>query len=266
VWSRYDNAAGLCAWSADTGIIVAMTAAVTVLRSEERLLTTTDWLRSRHGFSFGDHYDPDNTHHGVLLVQNDEIVQPGQGFDTHPHRETEIVTWVLDGSLVHQDSQGHSGVVYPGLAQRMSAGTGIEHSERNDRVEAPATPVHYIQMWVLPDETGADPGYEQREIGAELAGGELIALASGDPAHDSAIRIRNAAATLWVARPPAGAAIALPRARFTHLLVTRGRVAAAGTELSAGDTLRAGDLGGEPVRAVTDAEILVWAMNSALGE
>ncbi|MFT4011772.1 MAG: pirin family protein, partial [Nocardioidaceae bacterium] len=127
-----------------------------VFRAADRLRTDTPWLQSRHCFSFGDSYDPENTHHGVLLVSNDETVVAGQGFDTHPHRNTEIVTWVLRGSLVHQDSEGHSGVVYPGLVQRMSAGSGILHSERNDTYaglpSAGTGDVRFIQMWLQPDE------------------------------------------------------------------------------------------------------------------
>ena len=105
---------------------------VDIRRADDRLKTGISWLDSKHSFSFGQHYDPANTHHGLLLVNNDDTVTPGTGFDTHPHRDMEIVTWVLRGSLVHQDSTGHSGVIYPGLAQRMSAGRGILHSEKND--------------------------------------------------------------------------------------------------------------------------------------
>jgi redox-sensitive bicupin YhaK (pirin superfamily) len=107
-------------------------ATVDIRRADSRAATKISWLDSKHSFSFGSHYDPDNTNHGLLLVNNDDIVKPGTGFDTHPHRDMEIVTWVLRGSLVHQDSTGHSGVIYPGLAQRMSAGRGILHSEKND--------------------------------------------------------------------------------------------------------------------------------------
>ncbi|GAC57770.1 hypothetical protein GOHSU_25_00050 [Gordonia hirsuta DSM 44140 = NBRC 16056] len=253
--------------------------ALHLLRSADRPVTTTEWLTSRHGFSFGDHYDPGNTHHGVLLVHNDETVAAGQGFDTHPHRETEIITWVLSGSLVHQDSRGHSGVVYPGLAQRMSAGTGIEHSERNDtwrdgmwRTDAGdgasggGEPVHYLQMWLLPDQTGTGPDYEQCDVRSELAAGGLLALASGDRRHDSAIRIRNAGATLWVARLPARQQITLPAARFTHLYAATGAARVESATLQTGDTVRAADLGGSILTALTDAEILIWTMDRALGE
>src|SRR6516225_7837671 len=142
---------------------------VDVRRAADRSATRTYWLDSKHSFSFGHHHAPFNTHHGLLLVNNDDIVQPGTGFETHPHRDMEIVTWVLRGSLVHQDSTGNTGVIYPGLAQRMSAGRGIMHSEKNDswRLDGRtphADPVHFVQMWVVPDETGITPGYEQREV------------------------------------------------------------------------------------------------------
>ena len=137
---------------------------VDVRRAAERFTTTTGWLDSQHSFSFGRHYDPSNTGHGLLLVNNDDVVLAGTGFDTHPHQDMEIVTWVMRGSLVHQDSTGHAGVIYPGLAQRMSAGTGILHSEKNDswRLDPARAehdePVHFVQMWVVPDEAGATPG------------------------------------------------------------------------------------------------------------
>jgi redox-sensitive bicupin YhaK (pirin superfamily) len=155
------------------------------------------------------------------------LVQPGTGFETHPHRDMEIVTWVLDGSLVHQDSSGHSGVIYPGLAQRMSAGTGILHSEKNDSSrlagERPTTPVHFLQTWVLPDEADIAPGYEQLEIGDELLTGALSTVASGmDKRKDaSAIRIQNRHAALHAARLLPGQHVVLPEAPHLHLFVVR---------------------------------------------
>ena len=116
----------------------ALTPDVDVRRAGERSKTRLGWLDSKHSFSFSRHYDPANTHHGLLLVNNDDILKPGTGFETHPHRDMEIVTWVLQGSLVHQDSEGHTGVIYPGLAQRMSAGTGILHSETRYASPPPA--------------------------------------------------------------------------------------------------------------------------------
>ena len=168
---------------------------VDIRPAADRFATKIDWLDSKHSFSFGHHYDPANTHHGVLLVNNDDVVAPGTGFETHPHRDMEIVTWVLRGQLVHQDSQGHNGVIYPGLAQRMSAGTGILHSEKNDawRITGDTQhdePVHFVQMWVVPDEQGISPGYEQLEIGDELLRGGLVPVASGMAKHDGASAIR----------------------------------------------------------------------------
>ena len=141
-----------------------------------RVHTDIGWLDSWHSFSFGEHYDPDNTGHGLLIVSNDDRVAPAGGFGTHGHRDMEIVTWVLDGELEHRDSIGTHGVIYPGLAQRMSAGSGIRHSEMNHSTTAP---VHFVQMWVVPDTNGIDPGYEQLDVNDRLAGGGLVAVASG---------------------------------------------------------------------------------------
>ena len=139
-----------------------LTPDVDIRRAEQRFTSNFGWLDSKHSFSFGHHYDRANTHHGLLLVNNDDIVDPGTGFETHPHQDMEIVTWVLQGSLVHQDSTGHNGVIYPGLAQRMSAGRGILHSEKNDSWrlggETHRDPVHFVQMWVVPDESRHHPG------------------------------------------------------------------------------------------------------------
>ncbi|EUA29152.1 pirin family protein [Mycobacterium intracellulare] len=178
-----------------------MSATAEIRRAADRAVTTTPWLTSRHSFSFGDHYDPDNTHYGLLLVNNDDIVSPGTGFDTHPHRDMEIVTWVLRGELSHRDSTGNHGVVYPGLAQRMSAGSGILHSERND---SPSEPVHFVQMWVVPDESGIDPSYQQHEIDPKMLDDNLVTIASGIPTHDAAITLHNRHAALHGTRLRAG--------------------------------------------------------------
>jgi redox-sensitive bicupin YhaK (pirin superfamily) len=245
---------------------------VDVRRADNRFKTRIGWLDSKHSFSFSRHYAPDNTHHGLLLVNNDDIVLPGQGFETHPHRDMEIVTWVLQGSLVHQDSTGTAGVIYPGLAQRMSAGTGILHSEKNDAWTLSGgphhdEPVHFVQMWVVPDENGITPGYEQLEIEDELLRGGLVPVASGMDKHDgaSAIRIRNRYAALHAARLGADQNIELPEAPYLHLFVARGTVdlEGAGT-LAEGDAVRFTATGGQKVTAIEPAEILVWEMHAAL--
>ncbi|HEX3825266.1 MAG TPA: pirin family protein [Mycobacteriales bacterium] len=248
-------------------------ATVDIRKARDRVATKVSWLDSKHSFSFGQHYDPHNTHHGLLLVNNDDIVDPGTGFETHPHRDMEILTWVLRGSLVHQDSTGHSGVIYPGLAQRMSAGEGILHSEKNDswRLQGNehSDPVHFVQMWVVPDEGGRTPGYEQREISDELLRGSLLPVASGMAKHDgeAAIRIGNRDAALYAARLQPGQTVELPEAPYLHLFVAEGNVSLEGAgELSAGDAVRFTATGGQRVTAIEGAEILVWEMYSGLSD
>ena len=206
-------------------------------------------------------------------MNNDDVVAPGTGFDTHPHRDMEIVTWVLRGSLVHQDSTGHAGVIYPGLAQRMSAGTGILHSEKNDswRLQAgrpPHTdPVHFVQMWVVPDADGVEPGYAQREIDADLLSGALVPVASGMPRHgDSAIRIKNRLRD--AARRAARArAVGDPARRAVPAPVRRpGRGDAGGRGRAGARATRCGSprpAGSASPRPPT-AEILVWEMHATL--
>ncbi|MEY9844417.1 redox-sensitive bicupin YhaK (pirin superfamily) [Streptacidiphilus sp. BW17] len=244
--------------------------AIEVRRADARQSSRLSWLDSKHSFSFGTgRPDPANSHHGLLLVNNEDLVQPGAGFETHPHQDMEIVTWVLQGSLVHQDSGGHSGVIYPGLAQRMSAGTGILHSEKNDSCrltgELPTAPVHFVQMWVLPDEAGVTPGYEQLEIDAELLSGSLVTVASGMDRHRdaTAIRIRNRHAALHVARLRPGQQVTLPEAPFLHLFVTSGAVEVEGVGLlGQSDAARFTATGGQRVVAVEPSEILVWEMHA----
>ncbi len=244
---------------------------VDVRRAEERYKSQFGWLDSKHSFSFGHHFDRANTHHGLLLVNNDDAVDAGTGFDTHPHRDMEIVTWVLEGSLVHQDSTGHNGIIYPGLAQRMSAGRGIQHSEKNDswRLEGQAhrDPVHFVQMWVVPDEENIVPGYEQLEIDHELLSGGLVPVASGMDKHDgaSAIRIQNKYAALHAARLQTGQTVELPEAPYLHLFIPRGSVALEGAgTLATGDAVRFTATGGQKITATEPAEILVWEMHAAV--
>ncbi|MFQ6325460.1 pirin family protein [Nocardia sp. CWNU-33] len=253
---------------------------IDVHRGGDRMKTRVSWLDSKHSFSFGEHYDPDNTHHGLLLVNNEDIVSPGQGFDTHPHRDMEIVTWVLGGSLVHQDSLGHSGIIYPGLAQRMSAGTGILHSEKNDswRLDGNSAehdePVHFVQMWVVPDEPGLTPGYQQLEIDDELAGGRLVTVASGLARYrdKTAIAIASSHSALHVARmaglepDDTEQTIDLPDAPYLHVFIARGEVEMEGVgTLYEGDAVRLTRSGGQRVIARRPSEVLVWEMHARLG-
>jgi redox-sensitive bicupin YhaK (pirin superfamily) len=160
-------------------------------------------------------------------VNNDDVVLPTFGFETHPHRDMEIVTWVMQGSLVHQESAGHNGIIYPGLAQRMSAGTGILHSEKNDSrrplwIDDHREPVHSVPMWVAPDESGIAPGYEQLDIDGDLLANSLVPVASGMPKHKGA------------------------------------------GELRTGDAVRFTAIGGQRVTATEAAEILVWEMHASV--
>ena len=247
-------------------------ATVDIRPADDREVTKISWLESKHSFLFGAEDDPRDTHHGLLLVNNEDTIKPGTGFDTHPHRDTEIVTWVLRGSLVHQDSTGHSGVIYPGLAQRMSAGRGILHSEKNDSwtltgEQSYSEPVHFVQMWVVPDESGITPGYQQLEIGDELLRGGLVTIASGMPKHsdETAITIRNRYAALYGARLQHGESVQLPQAPYLHLFVARGEVTLEDAGLlREGDAVRFTASGGQRVTATESAEILVWEMHAGL--
>jgi redox-sensitive bicupin YhaK (pirin superfamily) len=242
-----------------------MPATAEIRRAADRAVTTTSWLKSRHSFSFGDQYAPNNTHHGLLLVNNDDIVAARTGFDTHPHRDMEIVTWVLRGELTHQDSTGNRGVIYPGLAQRMSAGSGILHSEKNDSAFAP---VHFVQMWVVPDETAIAPSYQQHEIDdRELSSGKLVTIASGMPRHDAVITLHNRKAALHGTRLHPGDAVSLPPAPYLHLFVARGRVTCEGIgDLDEGDAVRFTDAEARRVTASEPSELLIWEMHASLSD
>jgi hypothetical protein len=233
-----------------------MTTTIDVRRAATRPHTAIGWLDSRHSFSFGGHHDPANTHHGLLLVSNDDRVAAGSGFSTHPHRDMEIVTWVLSGRLEHRDSEGNRGEIYPGLAQRMSAGTGIWHSEMNP---SSVDDVHFVQMWVLPDIEGESPGYAQRDINAELDRGGLQPVASGQ-GHDAAIPIRQRDAVLWAGRLLGGETVAVPDGPNVHLFVAVGSAELEGAgALAAGDAVRLRAAGAPRLTAGDEgAEVLVW--------
>jgi redox-sensitive bicupin YhaK (pirin superfamily) len=233
-----------------------MSTAMDVRKAASRPHTEIGWLDSHHSFSFGGQYDPNNTHHGLLLVSNDDRVAAGTGFSTHPHQDMEIVTWVLSGRLEHKDSEGNQGELYPGLAQRMSAGRGIWHSEMNP---SPTEAVHFIQMWVPPDTERIDPGYEQLDINAELDKGGLQPIASGQ-GHDAAITIRQRDAVLWGGRLKPGETVAVPDGRHAHLFVAIGDAALEGAgALAEGDAVRLAGAGSPKLTAGPEgAEVLIW--------
>jgi redox-sensitive bicupin YhaK (pirin superfamily) len=230
---------------------------IAIQRAEDRFHTDIDWLDSKHSFNFGGHYREGENGHGLLLVNNDDKVAPGGGFGTHGHSDMEIVTWVLSGNLEHHDSEGNHGVLYPGLAQRMSAGRGIRHSEMN---ASTTEPVHFVQMWVLPDTSGVDPGYEQRDINEALAEGGLVPIASGKD-HEGAVSIHQRDAVLWGGRLAAGTTVDLPTDEHVHAFVALGDGSLSDdTHLSTGDAARI--TGSERLQFTAGpdgAELLVWA-------
>ena len=244
------------------------TSVIDVRRAGERAHTRIDWLDSWHSFSFGRHYDPDNTHHGLLVVSNDDIVRAGAGFGTHPHADMEIVTWVLEGTLEHRDSIGTQGIISPGLAQRMSAGSGIRHSEMNASATAD---VHLVQMWVLPDTQGIEPSYEQRDVTDALAAGGLVAVASGR-GHDGAVTIHQRDAVLWAGRLRSGERVTVPDAPHVHVFIAIGTAqltldgkvdpdaeSGGSAALDTGDAVRLTATGARSLTAGPDgAEVLIW--------
>jgi redox-sensitive bicupin YhaK (pirin superfamily) len=228
---------------------------VDVRPATSRFHTQLDWLDSWHSFSFGPHHDPANTGHGLLIVNNDDVVRAGGGFGTHGHRDMEIVTWVLQGELAHRDSTGTDGVIYPGLAQRMSAGQGIRHSEMNASATAD---VHLVQMWVLPDTLGIEPSYEQRDLNDALTGGGLVVVASGR-GDESAVSIHQRDAVLSVGRLDAGETIAIPEGPHVHVYVAVGDATLDDVAVTTGDAVRLTDAGSPALTAgAAGAEVLVW--------
>lgn len=230
------------------------TQTIDVRPGASRFHTDIGWLDSWHSFSFGPHLDADNVGHGLLIVSNDDTVAAGGGFGVHGHADMEIVTWVLDGELEHQDSAGNEGVIYPGLAQRMSAGRGIRHSEMNHSTTAP---VHFVQMWVVPDQTGIEPGYEQLDLNDRLGRGRLVAVASGR-GHEGAVKLHQQGAVMWVARLDPGDTVTVPNAPYVHVFAATGHIDLAGQPLHAGDAARLTSAGPLELTARSAAEVIVW--------
>jgi redox-sensitive bicupin YhaK (pirin superfamily) len=205
---------------------------ITVRPGAARGRTALGWLDSYHTFSFGDYWDRQHTGFRSLRVINEDRVEPGSGFGTHPHRDMEILTWVLSGALEHRDSLGTGSVIGPGEIQRMTAGTGILHSEYNPSADEP---VHLLQIWLLPERKGLTPGYEQRAFPEEGRRGRLQLLASRD-GRDGAVTIHQDA-DLFAAELAPGQAVthALRPGRSAWVQVTRGAVNLNGKALRAGD-------------------------------
>lgn len=236
-----------------------MSTAVDIRRSKDRFSTDLGWLKAQHSFSFGHHHDPQNIGHGLLIVSNDDWIAPGAGFDTHPHADMEIVTWVLEGALRHQDSGGNEGFIVPGLAQRMSAGSGIRHSEVN---HSATERVHAVQMWVVPDQMGVDPTYEQIDVSDLLKAGGLVPVASGR-GHHGTVTIHQRDAVMWVGRLTPNETVAVPDAPFVHLYVAKGTALLDGQQLNEGDAARLTHGGSPALTSVGDSEVIIWETHGA---
>jgi hypothetical protein len=231
---------------------------LTLRRAEERGRANFGWLDSRHTFSFGRYYDPDHMGFGALRVINDDRVAPGGGFPTDAHSGMEIISYVLEGALEHKDSLGTGSVIRPGDVQRMSAGTGIRHSEFNaSRFE----PVHFLQIWILPDKEGLAPGYQQKTFTAEAKRGKLRLVGSRDGRDGSVTIHRDVDLYAGILGEGDGITHELAAGRSAWLQVARGSVSLNGQQLSAGDgaaieTAGAISLAGNSV----EAEILLFDM------
>ena len=224
-------------------------------KANERGHANHGWLDTWHSFSFADYHDPAHVSFGPLRVINEDRVQPGAGFPTHGHRDMEILTWVLEGALEHRDSTGAGGVIAPGEIQRMSAGTGIRHSEFN---HSSSEPVRFLQIWISPERRGLEPGYEQRRFeDAELGGG--LRLIAAPDAPDRAVKIHQDA-RVYAARLADGDQVTHPVAPGRHawVQVARGAVALNGLALVEGDGAAVSDETELRIAARQPAELLLF--------
>ena len=226
-----------------------------IRRSSERGHADHGWLQSRHSFSFADYHDPEHVHFGPLRVINEDRVAPGKGFGTHGHRDMEIVSYVLEGALAHQDSTGTSSVIRPGDVQRMSAGSGVRHSEFN---ASASEPVHFLQIWIIPDATGIPPSYEEKHFTTQDRRGKLCLIAAPDQADGAVLMHQDARihAGLFDAGEHANFTVRDGRKAYVH--VARGALHVAGLHLEAGDGLKITEPGDLEIREAKAAEVLVF--------
>ena len=227
-------------------------------RSAERGYADHGWLKSFHSFSFADYFDPAHMGWGNLRVINEDRIAPGTGFGTHPHCDMEIVSVVLEGELAHRDSMGNGTAIPPGSVQRMTAGTGVRHSEHN---HAPGSVTHFLQIWLLPAERGLAPGYEQRAFDPADQRGRLKRVAAPVGEAGAAEVPLHADARLWIGRfdgATEAARLALDPARKAYLFVARGALQVSGLRLAAGDALAVQDEAELLLGDGRQAEVLVF--------
>jgi redox-sensitive bicupin YhaK (pirin superfamily) len=224
-------------------------------KSEERGAVKIDWLDSKHSFSFGEYYDPDHMQFGPLRVINEDVIAGGGGFPPHPHRDMEIVTYVLDGALEHQDSLGNKGVIRPGEIQRMSAGKGIVHAEFNASEKQPC---HLLQIWIMPSKTGLEPSYEQKAIDPEAVKDALVRIAAPNPRVNEVRLVQDA--EIWAARLNADVEVVHPiqAGRRIWVQVARGEVRVNDNVLKAGDAASVSDENKLLVHANAPSEVLLF--------
>ena len=228
---------------------------ITVRRSDERGRTRIDWLDSRHSFSFGDYYDPANESFGALRVINEDWIKGGAGFQPHSHRDMEIVTYILDGAIAHKDSSGGGGTIRPGEIQRMSAGSGITHSEFNPSTNQTC---HMLQIWIMPSRRGIRPGYEQKVIEPDSVRNHFARIAAPEPRENEVRLVQDA--EIWAARLDAGVEAIHPLAqgRKAWLQVAKGEVKLGGEVLKAGDAAAISDQTEIAVRSNAPSEVLLF--------
>jgi redox-sensitive bicupin YhaK (pirin superfamily) len=228
---------------------------ITLRKSSERGYADHGWLKSFHSFSFADYYNPERMGVGNLRVINEDRIAPGTGFGTHGHRDMEIVSYVLDGALGHKDSMGNGTEIVPGDVQRMSAGTGVQHSEFN---HAKGQTTHFLQIWIIPDERGITPGYEQKHFDAASKRGKLALVASRDGREGSVTIHADAALRAGLFDGDERAELKLDPGRHTYVHVVRGNVQVNGHAAQAGDAvvLQREDL--LKLEQGQDAEVLVF--------
>lgn len=229
--------------------------ALTLRRAGERGHLNFGWLDTSHTFSFGSYHDPRHMGFRVLRVINEDRVIPGQGFPTHPHRDMEIITYVLEGALEHRDSMGNGSVIRPGEVQRMSAGTGVTHSEYNaSRSEG----VHFLQIWILPEARGLEPGYEQKAFSAEEKRGKLRLVASRDGAEGSVKLNQDAKLYATLLEQGEELSFTIEPGRHAWVHVARGKAQLNGRAMAAGDGASASGEGRLLLRGEQGAEILLF--------
>jgi redox-sensitive bicupin YhaK (pirin superfamily) len=228
---------------------------MTIRPAADRGLTRTDWLDSRHTFSFSDYYDPAHVQFRSLRVLNDDKVAPAAGFGAHPHRDMEIITYVVSGALEHKDSLGTGEVLRPGEVQRMTAGTGIRHSEFNP---SPTEPAHFLQIWLTPERRGLTPGYEQKAYPDSERRGRWRLVASPDGRDGSVTIHQDAELHVTLLEPAESAKHELRPGRYAWVQVARGAVTVNGQALAEGDGLAVSDETRLTVTATAAAEVLLF--------